>query len=127
MLHLVGSFKNGSQAAGQNSLEFYDPTNNKWSQVSGNMKISDNGGCTVQVSPTDIVVISDYHNPGNLSIMYRINLADGLLQNLRSPILEVRNQIKLAFFNKVLRKQTARMKLFNSIEGASSFLLWIHQ
>ena len=53
------------------------------------MEIFDNGGCTVQVSPTDIVVISDYENPGNLTIMYRINLADGILQHLPNPTLEV--------------------------------------
>ena len=91
LLYLVGSFKSGSKITGQNSLEFYDPVKNKWSQMSEDMQISDNGGCTVQVSPTDIVVISDYQNPGNLTIMYRINLADGLLQHLRSPSLKVRN------------------------------------
>ena len=89
LLYLVGSFKSGSKAAGQNSLEFYDPTKNKWSGKSWDMEISDNGGCTVQVSPTDIIVISDYHNPGNLPIMYKINLADGLLQNLPGTILDV--------------------------------------
>ena len=91
LLHLVGSYKNGSKTAGQNLLESYDPTKNKWSRMYKDIKIPDNGGCTVQVSPTDIVVISNYHNPGNLPIMYRINLAVGQLQNLRSPILEVRN------------------------------------
>ena len=58
--------------------------------MGGNVKVSDNGGCTVQVSPTDIVVISNYQNPGNLPIMYKINLADDLLQYLNTPILEVR-------------------------------------
>ena len=57
--------------------------------MSEEIKISYNGGCTVQVSPTDIVIISNYENPGNLTIMQRINLADGHLQYLRSPILEV--------------------------------------
>ena len=90
LLHIVGSFKKGGKAAGQNSLEHYDPKRMKWSKMSEEIKTSDNGGCTVQVSPTDIVVISNYENPGNLTMMHRINLADGVLQNLRSPILEVR-------------------------------------
>ena len=89
LLYLVGSFRNGGKAAGQNSIEFYDAPKKKWSKMNKDIKISDNGGCTVQVSPTDFVVLSDYENPGNLTIMYKINLAEGLLQNLQRPFLEV--------------------------------------
>lgn len=88
--HLVGNFKKGAQTAEQGSLDYFDPVKADWVRRTV-QDLSNNGGCTVQVSPTDIVVVSKNQNPGNLPFMHRFNFANGGFKKLQSPPLHVRD------------------------------------
>ena len=89
LLHLVGSFRAVGRAAEQYTIEFFDSSKKKWIRKN-ETQLSNNGGCTVQVSPTDVVVISGHLNPGNLPFAYRTNLVRKGFKHLARPPLAVR-------------------------------------
>lgn len=87
-LYLIGNFQAEKASPDQSTSDVYDPMKKKWNQIR-DADLSDNGGCTIKVSPTDVIVISSYFNPGRLPLMYRINLADNSSQLLASPPITV--------------------------------------
>lgn len=91
-LHLIGNYRaHDGMTEDQKTVNIYHPSQNAWIKKKL-AALSNNGGCTVKVSPTDVIIISNFQNAGNVPLMSRINLASNGSQKLASPPLSVEKE-----------------------------------